>query len=385
MIPSEFDDIRSYEAEELPKVYERLLGDTQFQQILKFVMPGVPLEKIREEFFSCKTPFEFQMRLCYNFLDNLIKKTTSGCTMDSSEVDVSKRYTFVSNHRDITIDSAFLSKMLVDNGFGTTCEIAIGDNLLGLPWVEDFVRLTKSFIVKRGLPPRDSLIASKQLSDYMYYVAETKQDNIWIAQREGRAKDSNDITQTTILKMMTMGGPRVNVIEKLKRLNIVPLAISYEYDACDYLKAKEFQAKRDDKNWKKQKAEDIESMRSGILGWKGHMHYHAAPCINEWLDTLDASMPRHRLLVTIAIHIDNEIHKRYRLYPSNYIAMDILKGVKENSSLYSDKEKDNFLGYLRLQIGKINLPNKDKDFLLERMLTMYANPAINYFKATSYK
>ncbi|MCD8209992.1 MAG: 1-acyl-sn-glycerol-3-phosphate acyltransferase [Prevotella sp.] len=385
MIPSEFDDIRSYEAEELPKVYERLLLDPQFQKILTFVMPGVPLEKVRQEFFSCKTPLEFQLRLCYNFLDNLIKKTTLGCTMDSSEVDASKRYTFVSNHRDITIDSAFLSKMLVDNGFGTTCEIAIGDNLLGLSWVEDFVRLTKSFIVKRGLPPRDSLLASKKLSNYMYYVAETKHDNIWIAQREGRAKDSDDRTQTTILKMMIMGGPKAGVIEKLKRLNIVPLTISYEYDASDYLKAKEFQAKRDDKNWKKQKAEDIESMRSGILGWKGHMHYHTAPCINSWLDTLDESMPRHELLETIAHHIDEEIHKRYRLYPSNYIAMDMLKGGKENSSKYSDKEKEDFLKYLRLQIEKINLPHKDEDFLLERMLTMYANPAINYFKATSHQ
>ncbi len=382
MIPSEFDDIRSYEAEELPKVYERLLSEPQFQQVLSFVMPGVPLEKVRQEFFSCKTPLEFQMRLCYKFLDDLIKKTTSGCTMDSLEVDASKRYTFVSNHRDITIDSAFLSKMLIDHNFGTTCEIAIGDNLLGLPWVEDFVRLTKSFIVKRGLPPRDSLLASKQLSNYMYYVAGTKHDNIWIAQREGRAKDSDDRTQTTILKMMTLGGPNVSLIEKLKLLNIAPLTISYEYDACDFLKAKEFQAKRDDKNWKKQKADDIESMRTGILGWKGHIHYHSAACINDWLDTLDQNMPRMELLETIAHHIDEEIHKRYRLYPVNYVAMDILKGGKENSSKYTDKERENFLEYLRSQIEKISIPKKDEDFLLERMLTMYANPAINYFKAT---
>ncbi len=382
-IPSEFDDIRPYEPEELPMAYERLLASEQFQKILQYVMPGVALEEIRKTFFSCKTNLEFQMRLCYDFLRTLIKNTTLGCTIDISNIDSSKRYTFMSNHRDITIDSAFLSIKLVDAGFSSTCEIAIGDNLLNLPWVLDFVRVTKSFIVKRGLPPRDALIASKELSNYMFYVSQVKKDNIWIAQREGRAKDSDDRTQTSVLKMMTMGLANQSIIEKLKLLHIVPLTISYEYDACDFLKAREFQQRRDDKNWKKKEMEDVESMRTGITAWKGHVHYHCAKCINDYLDTIDPNTPKSELFEMIASHIDKEIHKNYKLYPSNYISFDLLEKKNEFSSRYTDKEKQDFLSYISSQIKRIDLQQKDEDFLKERLLTMYANPLRNYLRAKS--
>ncbi len=384
-VPSEFEDIRPFEPEELPSAYERMLSAPQFKQVLGYVMPGVPLETIRNEFYSCKSNLEFQLRLCYNFLVNLIKDTTNGCSVDTSAVDISKRYTFVSNHRDIVIDSAFLSKMLIDAGFKTTCEIAIGDNLLTLPWVKDFVRVTKSFIVKRGLSPRDTLLASKILSDYMYFVIEQKHDNIWIAQREGRAKDSDDRTQPAVLKMMAMGGGKDSVVNKLKRLHIVPLAISYEYDPCDYLKAREFQSKRDVEGWKKEKMEDVESMRTGIVGKKGRVHYHCAPCIDSWLDTLDPEMPKSDVFDTIAEHIDHEIHSNYRLYPCNYVAVDLLHGNDENTTKYSDEDREMFDRYITERIAMIDLPNKDEPFLRERLLTMYANPAINFMKATAAK
>lgn len=379
-IPVEFDEIRPFEPEELPQVYERLLADPGFHTVMGYVMPGIPFEKIRQTILSCSTGHEFQVRLCYKFLNDLAEKHTDGCSFDVSAIDKSKRYTFVSNHRDIIIDPAFLGKTLFDAGFDTTCEVAIGDNLLSLPWVKDLVRVNKSFIVKRGLSPRETLKASKLMSDYMHFIMEKKDDNIWIAQREGRAKDSNDRTQPAILKMMAMGGGRGSVIEKLMQMHIVPLTISYEFDPCDFLKAKEFQQKRDTEGWKKSKTDDIVSMQTGVMGYKGRVHYHFAPCIDNWLAGLDPEMPKTEMFDVIAAHIDNEIHCNYRLYPSNYIALDLLDGGSANSSEYTPEYKAKFEQYIAKKIAMVDLPNKDEAFLRERMLTMYANPAINKLK-----
>lgn len=381
-VPVEFDEIRPFEPEELPQVFDRLLANTQFRQVLNFVMPGVPFDMIEQKVHECKTNLEFQLNFCYGFLQKLVDKYTGGCSMDVSNISNSRRYTFVSNHRDIVIDPAFLGKGLIDNGFNTTCEIAIGDNLLSLPWVKDLVRIDKSFIVRRGLPPRETLAASKLMSDYMYFVIEQKHDNIWIAQREGRAKDSDDRTQPAILKMMAMGGGKGSVTEKLKRLHIVPLSISYEYDPCDFLKAQEFQLKRDIEGWKKSAQDDVVSMQTGIVGYKGRVHYQCAPCIDEWLDTLDPETPKTKVFDVIAAHIDHEIHRNYRLYPSNYVALDLLDGGSAYAGRYTAEDKAAFEKYLDGQMAKINIENKDEAYLRERMLTMYANPARNFIKAS---
>ncbi|MCD8290449.1 MAG: 1-acyl-sn-glycerol-3-phosphate acyltransferase [Prevotella sp.] len=380
-----FDDIRPYNSDELPGVYEKLLSTPEFQRVLSVVFPNVSLEDIRKAFFSCKTNLEFQEKMCYGFLQNLIKTATKGCTIDISAIDKARNYTFVSNHRDIVIDSAFLSVMLVDAGFYTTCEIAIGDNLLKLPWIKDFVRVNKSFIVKRGLSPRETLLASKVLSDYMLFVIEQKHDNIWIAQREGRAKDSDDRTQPAVLKMMAMGGDKGSPIKQLTRLHIVPVAISYEFDPCDFLKAREFQQKRDLQNWKKAEMEDVISMKTGIMGYKGHVHFHCAPCIDNWLASLSPDIPKTEIFDVIAHHIDHEIHSNYRLYPSNYVAVDLLHNNDNNSAKYSDEDRIAFEKYISERINMIELPDKDIAFLRERLLTMYANPAINFLKTTATK
>ncbi len=381
--PSGFDDIRPYGPGELPAAYDRLLSMPGFMDIAAHVWPGVPLERLREEFHACRTNLEFQVRMCYPFLVRLAEETSQGCTLDAGGVDLGGRYTFMSNHRDITIDPAFLSKVLMEAGAGTTCEIAIGDNLLGIPWVREFVRVTKSFIVKRGLGPRETLQASRVLSDYLYHVVEDKRDNVWIAQREGRAKDCDDRTQATVLKMMAMGGGAGSVPERLRRLHIVPLAISYEYDACDFLKARELQQRRDDGAWRKAEMEDVVSMRTGILGWKGRIHYHMAPCLDDWLGTVDPGMPKAAMFDLIAARIDREIHRNYRLYPSNYVAMDELFGGRRGAGKYTDGERAAFLGYIDGQVARIDLANKDEAFLRDRLLAMYANPAINHLKAIS--
>ena len=377
----DFDAIRPFEPEELPAVYERLLSDKQFQQVLAYLYPQVPLESIGQKMRSCRTNLEFQKAFCYNFLKQLMERASKGMDMDVDSIDTQSRYTFVSNHRDIVLDSALLDVLLVDAGFETTCEIAIGDNLLSLPWVKDLVRVNKSFIVERSLPPRQMLIASKRLAEYMHFVISEKNDNVWIAQREGRAKDSNDRTQPAILKMMAMGGEG-SAVERLQQLHIVPLSISYELDPCDYLKAREMQLKRDIEGWKKTPFDDVLSMRTGIMGAKGHVHYHCAPCIDEWLSQLPADTPKGEFFDNVAAHIDEEIHRNYRLYPGNYVALDLITDTPSFSAFYTEADKAAFIAYIDGQLAKItDVPNKDESFLREQMLTMYANPVVNQIVA----
>ena len=377
----DFDAIRPFEPEELPAAYDRLLGDPQFRQVVTSLYPQVPIEAIGQKMHACKTCLDFQKAFCYDFLKNLMEKASHGMDMDTSCIDTSQRYTFVSNHRDIVLDSALLDVLLIEAGFQTTCEIAIGDNLLSLPWVKDLVRINKSFIVERSLSPRQMLMASKRLSEYMHYVIGEKNDNVWIAQREGRAKDSNDRTQPAILKMMAMGGEGT-AAQRLRQLHIVPLSISYEYDPCDYLKARELQLRRDNPAWKKTPYDDVLSMRTGIMGWKGHVHYHCAPCIDNWLDSLPVDTPKAEFFDIVASHIDAEIHSNYRLFPTNYVAFDLLNDTDAFAAKYSQDDKQHFEQYLAGQLARINdIPQKDEDFLREQLLTMYAYPAINYLTA----
>lgn len=378
--PKEFDDIRPFEPEELPEVYNRLLDNQQFQRVLSYFYPDVPLEKIGARMRACTTNLDFQKVFGYEFVTFVLNRAAKSWDMDHSAISPEHNYTFMSNHRDIVLDSAILSKLLIDAGFKTTCEIAIGDNLLSLPWVKDLVRVNKSFIVKRSASFREMLTSSKTLSKYMHFAIQEKKENIWIAQREGRAKDSDDRTSESILKMMSMGGEG-SIIERLTQLHIVPMTISYEYDPCDYLKAAEFQLKRDNPDWKKGPQDDIISMQTGIMGYKGHIHYHCSPCIDEYLQTLDPEMPKNELYATIVRHIDREIHRHYRLFPNNYIAHDLLTGTNEQTAHYQPADKVNFERYLAEQLEKITVPQPDIAFLRERILTMYANPLRNYWAA----
>lgn len=375
-IPEQFDPIRPFEPDELPDVFDRLLQNEQFCSVLAYFYPDVPKEALAAKMHACKDNLDFQKTFCYGFLVQLLARLSKGCDIDIASLDTDSRYTFISNHRDIVLDSALLDKLLIDAGFNTTCEIAIGDNLLKLPWVKDLVRVNKSFIVERALSMREMLMASKRLSEYMHFVIAEKNDNVWIAQREGRAKDSNDRTQEAILKMMVMGGEG-SIIDRLKQLHLVPLAISYEYDPCDYLKAAELLARRDNPSWQKGPMDDVTSMQTGIMGYKGHIHYQCADCIDSYLDTIPADTPKTELFRLIADHIDRQIFAGYRLYPNNYVALDLLHGDSAHADHYTAEDKAQFEAYLKDQLDKIEMEGKDDAYLREQMLKMYANPAIN--------
>lgn len=378
---AEFDAIRPYEAGEMKLAFDELLADRQFQLVLKGFAPWLPKSLrnglLRLAFTGVKTPLDFQKRFMKPVVKYIMRKHTDGCKIIDSSIasyDKSERYTFVSNHRDIVLDSAFLDVLLIDAGYPTTVEIGIGDNLLIYPWIKRLVRMNKAFTVRRGLSLRETLAASQLMSRYIHYAVTTKRENIWIAQREGRAKDSSDHTQDAVLKMLAMGGD-------LKELNIVPLTISYEFDPCDYLKAQEFQQKRDNPAFKKSKQDDLDNMKTGIFGYKGRVVYRPAAPINTWIDEL-SELPKTEWFKALAERMDREIHRGYELYPCNYIALDELNGDNANAAHYTDADKKRFEQYLAGQMAKIQIPNKDEAFLRERMLTMYANPVRNYLKVS---
>ncbi len=373
----EFDEIRPYHDDELPQVFEELIEDPAFQNAACLTVPNVPFDVIADKMRSCKSKFDFQMSFCYGILKKIANDYTKGISLSSDfKLDNTKAYTYISNHRDIILDAGFLSILLVEHGLDTV-EIAIGDNLLVYPWIKKLVRVNKSFIVQRALTMRQMLESSRRMSHYMHYTIHDKKQSIWIAQREGRAKDSDDRTQDSVLKMLAMGGDGT-VIDRLSGMNIVPLTLSYEYDPCDYLKAKEFQLKRDNPEYKKTTQDDLKNMEVGMFGFKGRVHFHMAECINDQIKDLKQGACKAEMFTCVSHIIDKSIHRNYRFYPGNYVAYDMLKNTTEMSEHYSEEEKVTFVNYLNGQIEKIDLENKDIDFLTEKLLLMYANPLVNY-------
>ena len=380
MANTEFDEIRPYNDEELPQIFEELIADPAFQKAATDAIPNVPFELLAQKIRACKSKLDFQETFCYGILWKIAADHTDGLTLDHTALpDKSKAYTYVSNHRDIILDSGFLSILLIDQGMDTV-EIAIGDNLLVYPWIKKLVRVNKSFIVQRALTMRQMLESSARMSRYMHYTTNEKKQSIWIAQREGRAKDSNDRTQDSVLKMLAMGGEG-DLIDRLMEMNIAPLAISYEYDPCDFLKAQEFQLKRDIEGYKKTTQDDLISMQTGLFGYKGKVHFQTAPCINDKLEQLDRSLPKQELFSGISACIDRRIHGNYRIYSGNYVAYDWLNNTSEFADHYTSEEKQRFVTYIEQQLGKIKIPNKDEDFLRGKLLLMYANPLVNYLAA----
>lgn len=373
-----FEDIRPLNQDEVQAAIEELLASEEFRHALRYVKPDLDWDQLSAAMRACKTKEQFKSTLAYDAVMTVAKKTTFSLTISGrSRLPEGKpACTFISNHRDIVLDASFLNVMLYDVGYGMT-QVAIGDNLLIRPWIKTFVRLNNSFIVKRGVSVRQMLEVSGTLSAYINHTIKDTKESIWIAQREGRAKDSNDRTQPSVLKMLCMAGGK-DIIGNLKSLNIVPVAISYEFDPCDYLKAQEFQLKRDNQEYHKTQRDDLLNMETGILNNKGRVHFTISQLINDQLDHLDPNMDRNELFAAVASIIDKEIYRHYRFYPNNYVAYDLLSGTRRFSDHYGLKDKKAFEEYLQKQLDKIVIPNKDENFLRKKILEMYANPLKNF-------
>ncbi len=381
--PKEFEDIRPFYDSEFHDKMKELVKEPKFEHAVRYVLRDIDYDAFCQQLLALDNKKDFQLLIMRSFLEGLIQKTTKGLTGGNFEIlDKTKSYTFMSNHRDIVIDASFLNLLLIYHGINTS-EIAIGNNLLIFDWISDLVRLNKSFIVKRNLGVRQTLDAARQLSGYIHFAITQKHESVWIAQREGRAKDSDDRTQESLIKMLSIAGDG-DFLDNLKEINLVPVSISYEYDPCDYLKAYEFLLKRDNPEFKKSQQDDLHSMETGLLGFKGRVHFQITPCINEELDKLSGIEEKSEQLSRILHIIDKAIHTNYRLYPGNYVAYDMLQGGSRFAGThYTDKEQTVFNNYLYSQLAKV--PNvtkeEDKAFLKNAILTMYANPLKNQLAA----
>lgn len=277
------------------------------------------------------------------------------------EQDIRHGAFFMTNHRDIVMDAAWLTFLLRTRYF-IHPYFGIGNNLFGKWWIEHLVRFLRAFVVIRNGGFRQQVDNATTLSQYMHHLRK-RHKSIWLAQREGRAKDGNDITQPGVLKMLTIDAD--NFFESIKELNICPVCISYEYDPCDYLKAREMQLKRDNPNWRKSRKDDLVSMSVGIEGQKGKVVYCLTPSINH---DIDKALEEHPELLTLSRNeqiqfvcqlIDRHIHSAYELYE---------RGEK-------------FDQYIESRLQLIHLSNKDEVFLREKLYEMYNNPVKNYYAA----
>ena len=375
-INHEFDDIRPYGGDEVTLVIQRLFKNPRLREYMTQFFPEIEWESFKSRILPVKNIDDIQFEIVKPLITALAERNSTSLTGAGFE-NISKNtpHLYISNHRDIILDVTVLNILLMNKGFITT-EIAIGDNLMLSPWIEDVVRLNKSFIVKRSVSGRQMLEVSRHLSQYIHFAVKSKKESVWIAQREGRAKDSNDRTQDSLLKMLAMGGDK-DFLENIRELNITPVSLSYEYDPCDFLKAKEFQQKRDDPEFKKSRLDDLVNMQTGLSGFKGNIYVKVGNPINHQLQKPDRNLNRNELAALTARLIDTEIFLNYRFYPVNYIAYDRLWGKDFFKGKYTSEDEKVFDTYLQKQLEKIDLPDKDIPFLTGKMLEMYANPVKN--------
>ena len=372
-----FDEIRCYYDEDVPSKLWPLADRPEIEGFLKGAFPQVEMEQIRQVIRSCKTIKDFQTKIILYFLDLLSKASCDSIQSHNvDEIDFSRGHVFVTNHRDIVLDSAYLNMMLHKSGKETS-EIAIGNNLFAAPWIEDLVRINKSFVVRRDLTGRQMLESSKVLSAFIRQEVFDKNLTVWIAQREGRSKDNSDKTQSSVIKMLAMGGPSRDLMQNIRDLHVVPVAISYEFDPCDYLKAAEFQLKRDNPEWKKTKADDVKSMVTGMRGYKGRVNYTFTRELNPIFDNYPWINDKTAQVNCVCETIDRELHNAMVLYPINYLAYNLKYDTDKYAKMYTDEERNKAPEYLNGQLAKIDIPNKDEDFLWQMLLTMYSNPVAN--------
>lgn len=384
--PNEYSDICPFSDSEFHEKMEELVKEPGFKHAVTWVLPDIDFEAFCQGLLAIDNKRDFQVNIMYPFLEMLAKKTTNGISDTGIEnIDINKSYTMITNHRDIVLDASFMNLSLLRRNYKTT-EVAIGNNLLIYPWIEDLVRLNKSIVVKRDVGMRQALEAAEQLSGYIHFALTQKHESVWIAQRQGRAKDSSDGTQESLIKMLGIAGGK-DYIDNIMEVNQLPVAISYEFDPNDYLKSREFLLKKKFPDFKKTQRDDLFSMETGLLQNKGRVHFSFTPCINDQLEEL-RGLEKTEQVERICKIIDSNIHCHYRIYPCNYIAYDRRFKTDRFKNEYTEADIESFTTYLNGQLEKVKkevdfeITADDREYMLEMMLVMYSNPLCNKLKAT---
>ena len=378
----DFSEIAPYDDLVFKEKMANLVKDPGFLHAVYYTMPKDDVPALIEDLLKIDNKYDFQNQIMCPFLEMLAKTTTSGISLGGIKFyNPAINNVYITNHRDIVLDASFLNLALMRQGIPSS-EVAIGNNLLIFDWINDLVRLNKSFIVKRNTGLREGLLAAKQLSAYIHHAILDKKESVWIAQREGRAKDSSDHTQESLIKMLAIAGEG-SFIDRLKEINLMPVSISYEFDPNDYLKAREFLMKRRDPGFKKSKHDDLFSMETGLLQFKGKIHFQLTPRINTKLDQLGDFPDNNTAARYVGCLIDQAIHRSYEIFPINYIAYDMLHNQKRFAGKYTEEQRRDVVDYLNAQLDKVELDNitkEEHDYMLEMMLIMYSNPLKNKLK-----
>lgn len=372
-----FDDIRPYTDKEVKAKMRLLLKDPIFEEVLMHMFKVRPKVKmVKMQLRMVRNIRQLQGTFVYDLLRWIINKTSNGlkCT-GLDELDPKKPYLFISNHRDIILDSAFINFLAFENGMNTT-QIAIGDNLLLYEWIEHAVKLNRAFVIKRNLPARDLLQSSKKVSAYIRKSIIKDNSSVWIAQREGRTKNGFDKTQPSVLKMLNMSNKK-GISEGFNELNIVPVSISYEIEPCGLAKMKEL-IKKEHYGQIKTSKDDLKSMSMGMFNPKGRMRFAFGEPIHFELNEGKGKENQNSQIEEVARLIDQQIYSNFKLWPNNYVAYDLLMQEHRFKHKYTVEEEKNFKIMVEQAMIHIDFPITD---IQERFLKIYANPVINKINA----
>lgn len=370
-----FDAIRPFYDAEVNAGIRSSINHPMMKALMNFTFPDTPDEVWKEQLLKTHSIRDFQCNFIYQSLQRVLAKTSDGLTTSGfDKLEKNTAYLFISNHRDIILDTSLLNAALFEHGLVMTAS-AIGDNLVKKSFLLTLSRLNRNFLVQRGLPPRELLQSSRLMAEYIHQLLRRENRSVWIAQREGRTKDGNDATHTGVLKMLAMPAGEENLMAYFKKLKVVPVSISYEYDPTDALKMPQLMAEANNEIYIKEKNEDFMTLLSGIMGQKKRIHMHIGDILDTELDQIAAENDNsNKQIQALAQVIDDSILSSHKLWPTNYIAYDLLHKSNRFASEYTENEKMLFERRLDIKI------DQDNPIALEGFLNMYANPVVNKMK-----
>jgi glycerol-3-phosphate O-acyltransferase len=370
-----FDSIRPYYDAEVNEAIHSAVNHPMMKAIMNFTFPELDDEIWKEQLKRTHSIRDFQCNFIYKALKKVLEKSSDGLSTSGFDtLEKNTSYLFISNHRDIILDTSLLNACLFEHGLVMTAS-AIGDNLVKRDFMNTLAKLNRNFLVQRGLPPRELLESSKLMSEYTGQLLLRENRSVWIAQREGRTKDGNDATHSGVLKMLAMGSDESNLMDYFKKIKIVPVSISYEYDPTDALKMPQLIAEANDEIYIKEKNEDFVTLLSGIIGQKKRIHIHVGDILDKELDKIAKDFDNtNKQVQALAQTIDDSILQSYKLWPTNYIAYDLLNKSTTYSHFYTENEKSLFERRLEMKIDQNN------PLMVESFLAMYANPVVNKSK-----
>jgi 1-acyl-sn-glycerol-3-phosphate acyltransferase len=370
-----FDAIRPFYDSEINEALQDVIHHPMMKALMNFTFPDVADEVWKEQLKKTHSIRDFQCNFIYQSVQKILEKSSEGLTTSGFEnLEPNTSYLFISNHRDILLDTTLLNSALFEHGLVMTAS-AIGDNLVKKSFLKTLAKLNRNFLVQRGLTPREMLQSSKLLSEYIGNLLLHENRSVWIAQREGRTKDGNDATNPGVLKMLGMASDEKNLMDYFKKIKIVPVSISYEYDPTDALKMPQLMAEANNEIYVKEKNEDFMTILSGALGQKKRIHIHIGKVLDTEIDAIQAENDNsNKQIVALAQVIDDAILSNYKLWPTNFIAYDIVNKIDTHSHLYTENEKSLFERRLEMRIDEEN------PIALQGFLAMYANPVMNKSK-----